>query len=161
MVDRRHLPRWLVGLGAATCLVGTFLPWLSSGSVARSSYELFSIVDRLGFSPDGAVGWALRLWPLAPLLLVLSAVSPGIAGDDRWGRQVRIAVPALAALYVGGTAAAVELAPEGGLFRLRFGIWVTLLGSLAMLVGVALCLRRAALPLSGISSSGSGPSATS
>ena len=137
-----ELPRWLVGGGAVLTLIGTFLPWLSSGAVLRSSYELFDLVDRLGFSPDGAVGWALRVWPLAPLLLVLTAVAQGLPGSQRRVRVARLVLAISAICYVGGTAAAVRLAPEAGLFRLRFGIWVTLIGAATMIAGIALRSRR-------------------
>lgn len=144
MVDRTQLPRWLVGGGAALALIGTFLPWLSSGTVRRSSYELFELVERLGFSPDGVVGWALRLWPLAPLLLVLAAVAQGLPRPDRRVQLARLVLALLAIVYVGGTAAAVKLAPEGGLLRLRFGIWVTLLGAATMIAGLSLRFLRPA-----------------
>ena len=133
-----------MGGGAALTLIGTFLPWLSSGTVPRSSYEIFDLVERLGFSPDGAIGWALRLWPLAPLLLVLAAVAQGVPGTDRRIRVARVVVPFMAIVYVGGTAAAVRLAPEGGLFRLRFGIWITLIGTATMVTGLALSMTRCA-----------------
>lgn len=155
MVDRTEFPRWLVGGGAALALVGTFMPWLSSGTVPRSSYELFELVERLGFSHDGVVGWALRLWPLAPLLLVLAAVAQGAPHADRRVRLARLVLALLSIVYVGGTAAAVWLAPEGGLFRLRFGIWVTLIGAATMLVGLSLALGRP------VSRPGSEPSAAS
>jgi hypothetical protein len=140
--DRQELPRWLVGVGAVVALVGTFLPWLSSGSVPRSSYELFELVERLGFSPNGAIGWALRLWVFAPLLLVLSAVAQSFPSDDLWVRRLRLALPVLAVIYVGGTAAAVRLAPEVALFRLRFGIWITLIGAVIMIAGLVLSRLR-------------------
>lgn len=136
MVDRSQLARWLVGAGAAVTLTGTFLPWLNSGVVPRSSYEIFDLVERLGFSPGGAIGWSLRLWPLAPLLLVLSAVAQGVPRDGRRFRVARFVLPLVAIVYVGGTAAAVRLAPEVGLFRLRFGTWITLLGTVTMIAGL-------------------------
>lgn len=138
MPDRDQLSRWLVGCGATVTLIGTFLPWLSSGAVLRSSYELFGLVERLGFSSSGAIGWALRLWVFAPLLLVLSAVVQGVPSDDIWVRRLRLLVPVLAVIYVGGTAAAVRLAPEVALFRLRFGIWITLIGAVFMIAGLVL-----------------------
>ena len=64
-----------VTVGAAVVLVGTFLTWLRSGATERSSYDVFDLVDRLGFSEGGLVGWALRLWPLLPLVLVLAVVA--------------------------------------------------------------------------------------
>ena len=80
----------------------------------------------------------MRLWPSAPLLLVVSAVVQGVPRSDRWVRFARLLLPLAAIVYVGGTAAAVRLAPEVGLFRLRFGIWVTLIGAATMIVGVSL-----------------------
>ena len=68
-----EIASWNSAIGASIALVGTFLPWLASGAVDRSSYELLDIVERLGFSPDGLVGLALTVWPLAPL---------GLAPDD-------------------------------------------------------------------------------
>lgn len=136
MVDRSELGRWLLGAGAAASLIGTFLPWLSSGAVLRSSYEIFDLVERLGFSPGGVIGWSLRLWPLAPLLLVLSAVVQGMPSNARRVRVARLVLPSLAIVYVGGVAMAVRLAPDVGLFRLRFGIWITLLGTVTMIVGL-------------------------
>ena len=64
-----------VTAGAAVLLVGTFLTWLRSGATERSSYDVFDLVDRLGFSEGGLMGWALRLWPLVPLLLVLTVIA--------------------------------------------------------------------------------------
>jgi hypothetical protein len=138
VVDRVLLSRSIVVGGAAVMLIGTFLPWLSSGARSRSSYELFELVDRLGFSPDGVVGWALRLWPLAPLLLVLSVVAqwaPRRRASVRW---TRVGLPVVSAVYVGGTAIALRFAPHAGLFRLRFGIWVALIGAIAVGVGLLL-----------------------
>ena len=46
-----------VTAGAAVLLVGTFLTWLRSGATERSSYDVFDLVDRLGFSEGGLMGW--------------------------------------------------------------------------------------------------------
>lgn len=127
----------LVTTGAAIALVGTFLPWLRSGATRRSSYEIFELVDRLGFSPNGVVGWALRLWPLVPLLLIVSAVLQWWQRPERWVR-VRTFLPTLSAFYVGGTSAAVIWAPDAALFRFGSGPIVTLVGCLAVLAGVTL-----------------------
>ena len=131
-----------MGIGAVVALIGTFLPWLSSGSVLRSSYELFELVERLGFSPNGVIGWGLRVWVFAPLLLVLTTVAQGFPSDDLWVRRLRFALAVPAVVSVGGTAAAVRLAPEAGLFRLRFGIWITLIGAVIMIAGLVLSRAR-------------------
>lgn len=127
-------------MGAGVVLVGSFLPWLASGSASRSSYDLFEIVDRLGFSPDGAVGWAVRLWPLLPLVLVVTVVTHHLHLDAAWFPLVRSATTAMAAVYAGAVALAIHFAPEIGLFRLRLGPWVTLAG--AALLALSLVRRR-------------------
>jgi hypothetical protein len=57
-------------------------------------------------------------------------------------RRLRLALPVLAVILVGGTAAAVRLAPEVALFRLRFGIWITLIGAVIMIAGLVLSRVR-------------------
>lgn len=132
--------RAAAAIGALVALVGTFLPWLASGTVDRSSYELLDIVERLGFSPDGLVGLALTIWPLAPLGLVLCVVAqwPWRGWQDRWAGWGAVGVACAVGLYVGATAVAVLGAPEVGVFRVRWGAWVTLVGASAMLAGAAL-----------------------
>lgn len=127
----------LVTVGSAVALLGTFLPWLQSGTTRRSSYEIFELVDRLGFSPSGAVGWALRLWPLVPFLLVVSVVAQWWWLPRGWNR-VQTILPVLSACYAGGTAAAVIWAPDAALFRIGSGPFVAGTGCLAVLAGTAL-----------------------
>ena len=138
MIDRAHVPSVITTAGAAIALVGTFLPWLRSGSVDRSSYDIFDLVERLGFSPNGVVAWTLRLWPLVPLLLVLGAIALWLRPSVAWLRRSLAVIPVLGAVIVGGIALAVALAPDIGLFRIGFGPWCCLGGSVVMLVGVVL-----------------------
>ncbi len=118
-------------------LIGSFLPWLRSGRAERSSYEIFELVDRLGFAPDGAVGWALRLWPLLPLLLALTVVAAWAAivhpASFRW---IHVVTGVVAGCYALGVSTAVRLAPEAGLFQFRVGTWVTLVGAVALLAAI-------------------------
>ncbi len=65
----------VITVGAALAIIGSFLPWIGTGASARSSYDVVDLVERLGFTPDGVMSWVLRVWPLAPLLLVLAAVA--------------------------------------------------------------------------------------
>lgn len=130
----------IAALGSGTVLVGTFLPWVSSGSATRSSYDLFGVIDRLGFAPDGVVGWAVRLWPLVPLLLVTTAVSHALAPDPMWVRVARTAVTTFTAAYAGAVALAVRLAPDIGLIRPRIGPTVTAIG--AIVLGASLTRAR-------------------
>ena len=147
MLDRR----WIASSGAIVVLAGSFLPWLASGTADRSSYELLGVIDRLGFSPDGVVGWAIRVWPLLPMLLVVTVVSHHVHLDARWLGTVRSASTALAALYAGSVALAVRLAPDVGLFRPRYGSWITLAGALLLTVSIVLTVRPRAADARGAS----------
>jgi hypothetical protein len=129
--------RAVAAVGAVIALVGTFLPWLASGAVGRSSYDLLDIVERLGFSPDGPVGLALTVWPLAPLLLVLTTIAQWPGWTSSWAAVGATVLALVSAGYVGGTAVAVLNAPEISLFRIRSGTWITVVGATAMLVGAA------------------------
>ena len=120
-----------VTVGAAVLLIGTFLTWLQSGERDRSSYDLFGLVDRLGFSKGGFVGWALRLWPLVPLLLVATVItwwSPFTS--TRW-RAARAGLVVIVALYAGGIAVAVRNAPDVALFSVGPGPLVTLIATVS------------------------------
>ena len=123
-------------VGGAAAVLGTFLPWLRSGAVDRSSYEVFDLVERLGFAPDGWFGWMLRLWPLVPLLFVFGAVAQFLSDDLAGIAAVRRVVPLLAAVYAGGVAVGLQFAPEAGLFSFRYGALVTAAGALIVLIAV-------------------------
>lgn len=134
MPNDRRIGAIVLTVGAVITLAGTFMSWVESGSADRSSYEVFDIVDRLGFSPDGAVGWALRLWPLVPLALVLAVIAHWAHHPSlRWPRHT---VTSVAVVYPGVTSVALLNAPEIGLFRVGAGPWVTLSGALVMLIGL-------------------------
>lgn len=134
-----------VTIGALVALVGTFLTWVRSGTAERSSYEIFDLVDRLGFSPDGPVGWAVRLWPLVPLLLVLTVVVRWWPTQARWMQLGRDVLPGVTAVWVGATAAAIAAAPEGaGVIRIGPGPVVTVLGAAVMILGVVISATRRA-----------------
>ena len=96
-VQRNLIGRAVVDRRAAVALLGTFLPWLRSGSRRRNSYEIFSLVERLGISQSSLVGWGLRVWPVAPFLLVAAVTLQwfprtwltGVVRDRRRGLRRR------------------------------------------------------------------------
>ena len=135
-----------VSAGAAVLLVGTFLTWLRSGTTERSSYDVFDLVDRLGFSEGGIVGWALRLWPLVPLLLVVTVIAWWAPFTGTVWAVTRAGLVAIVSIYAGGIAVAVRNAPDVALFSIGPGPLVTTIGSIVMVAGAALSLamsRRA------------------
>jgi hypothetical protein len=127
--------RLTAAIGAVAALIGTFLPWLRSGTVDRSSYDLVDIVERLGFSPEGVIDIALTMWPLAPLALVSTVIAQWPGWTSAWSTIGAAASAGITSVYVGGIAIAVLVAPDVGLFRIRLGAWLTLAGATVMLVG--------------------------
>ncbi len=132
-MQRNLIGRAVPTLGAGVALVGTFLPWLTSGSRQRNSYEIFALVDRLGFSSSSLVGWGLRVWPVVPFVLALAVTMQWF--PRRWltGGSAFVAV-----LYVGGVAAAVSFAPATSLIAVSYGPWVTLAGAVVLASGALL-----------------------
>lgn len=122
----------MVTLGALAVVAGSAMPWLRTGQRRRSSFELFSIVDRLGFSPSGAVGLAIRLWPFVPLLAVVAAVTTWFA--PRWSLLPALVV----ALYAGGVGFAVANVDEVTTVGIEGGPSLTAFGALLVLVGAGL-----------------------
>ena len=121
--------------GALVVIVGSLLPWLRTGGRRRHSYDLFELVERLGFAPGSVAAALLRWWPVVPLLAVGSVVAAGW-GLLRIGGFLGIG----AAMYAGGTALVVILAPSGRSIGAQFGAVVTAVGGLLLLVGGAAAL---------------------
>lgn len=115
---RRRTGAVLGVIGLVTAVVGTFLPWLRSGTVTRTSYEVLALRGFAGL--NGVSGEVVRgVWvaliPLAVCCVVLWVVRfPRIAA---WLALVfgTIAgtVAALAAVQGGNEAALVGISPIG------------------------------------------------
>ena len=121
---------------ALITLVGVFAPWLKSGSSRRSSFELFDLVERLGFAPNGPFAWAVRIWPLVPLLLVAASVA-ACAHRPRLGGALGLGV----GVYVATVSAGVFWAPDAGLITTDWGVIVSLISSPFVLVTSVWILR--------------------
>ena len=135
-----HRPRFIaavaVSCGAALMIAGCFLPWLRSGDRNRSSFELFGLVDRLGFAPSGLIAWAVRLWPMVPLMAIVASI--GVWYLSGW----RIVVPALfASLYAGGVSIAMQQVPNSAFVGVGTGPLVTALGSAVMVAATVAAAR--------------------
>ena len=129
-----------VSAGAAILLVGTFMTWLRSGATDRSSYDVFDLVERLGFSEGGLVGWGLRLWPLLPLLLVATLITWWSPFSGAGMTTVRAALTLVASIYAGAVAIAVTQAPDVALFSVGPGPIVTIVGAVVMIAGIGVAL---------------------
>jgi hypothetical protein len=129
-VQRFLIGRAVATIGGVVALIGTFMPWLRSGALRRNSYEILSLVERLGISQSSLVGWGVRLWPIAPLLLACAVTSQWF--PMRWitGPTALVAV-----VYVGGVAAAVESASAPSLVAVEYGPVVTILGAALLAAG--------------------------
>jgi hypothetical protein len=134
-VRRVLIGRVVMSSDAAIVLIGSFLPWLRSGKRHRNSYDIFSLVDRIGYSPDGPAGWALRVWPVLPVLLA-AALTLLWLGRERVGAGLA----AVAAVYAGAVAITVRVASPSGLVSVEYGSWVTLAGAASLLAGTAITI---------------------
>ena len=70
------------GAGIVLVVAGSFLPWVISGTVRRSSYAIVGILDRLGIADDGPIGILVGAWPLIGVL----CMTPVVAAVLRWWR---------------------------------------------------------------------------
>lgn len=132
------MPAALGCAGLACVVVGTFLPWLYSGTRSRNSYATDGAVRRL-LGVNGPGGAALAAWPfvglaggaaVAALLLGLVRTAAGIA--------------TLAAVGAATGAVAMLLADDAGTIRpANVGPIVTLVGSLAVPAAVSIQLLAA------------------
>ena len=138
-VQRILIGRTFATIGTLMAVVGTFLPWLRSGTRRRNSYEIFALVDRIGFAPSSLVGWGLRLWPIVPLLLAGAAISTWF--PRRWLTGITVAI---AVIYAGSVSAAVRSAPSTSLIAVEIGPSVTLAGAAILAAGSLLALVRCA-----------------
>lgn len=121
-------------LSAFTCaaiatLIGTFLPWLRSGSRTRTSYDLLGVLSRLEFAPGGVVSTLVHWWPVVPLLITAAVV----AGWWRWTWPAVVAA-AISALYAGGVGVAVTVASHDVGIELGPGPVVCALGGAGLLL---------------------------
>lgn len=118
-----------MAVGAVVTVVGSLLPWVRTGGMRRNSYDLLSLVDRLGFAPDGPAEQALRWWPMLPLLAA-SAVVAAWWGWPRAGGTVGV----IAALYGGGVGIAVGGAGSH-VVHVEAGPAVTIVGAVVLAAG--------------------------
>jgi len=138
---------WIGGAGLTLVIVGSFLPWVISGTVRRSSYAIVGVVDRLGIAGDGILGILVASWPFVGVL----AMTPVIAACLRWWRTAGLlgALIGLAAglfsfgiviLAAGRSGLSVRLDPIGPAV-MAAGSILLLCGGCALAFGVGSPIR--------------------
>jgi hypothetical protein len=130
-LGRRAAPVAVMAAGAAAAIAGALLPWIRTGGRARNSFDLFRLVDDLGFAPDGPAAGVIRWWPLVPLLAVVGVVVAW------WGwARAGGAVGVVAAAYTLAVGIAVLAAPTRGRTLARSaGAYVATVGGALLLAG--------------------------
>jgi len=78
----------LGGAGLLLVVLGSFLPWVISGNVRRSSYQITGVVGRLGIGDGGALALLIDAWPFVGVLCVV----PLLAAAVRYWRTAGVLV---------------------------------------------------------------------
>jgi hypothetical protein len=124
--------------GLAAVVAGTFLPWLRSGTVDRSSYSAGDVLRRIEALPT-ALGFLLDVWPFLSLACAAAAALAVLRVD-----RGALTVGAICAVTAGTTSAVVLVRGSTGLVRpVSTGPLVTLAGATVVFVTVLISLVRA------------------
>jgi hypothetical protein len=129
----------LAAAGLVLGVVGSFLPWVVSGQVRRSSYAVTGMVDRLGIAGDGVLGFLVAGWPLIGLLCATPVVAAllrrwAVAGTLCVLLGIAMTAVSLALLAVSGSGAiGVQVDPigpsvtsAGGMLLTVGGVWLVI-----------------------------------
>ncbi|GAA4004127.1 hypothetical protein GCM10022247_26390 [Allokutzneria multivorans] len=140
----RHLLRragtGLAILGLVVTVLGTFLPWLHSGSVLRNSYEAADLVRRLLELDSGVGGALLLVWPGVGPVAAL-CVAGYLVGFPRVSAVANLVFSAITGAV--GVFASVHADDGGSLVGISWtgpvtvlvGAVLALLGAIGVLVG--------------------------
>jgi hypothetical protein len=138
----RHLLTAAGTTGLVVIVIGTFLPWLGSGTAQRNSYAAGGAVRRL-LTLDRPLHDLLAGWPVLGLLAAV-AIAAALMGHPLYGLGLGMVV----ALIAGGSAGAVlgvhgnryaHVLHEGPIWTLAGAMLVALTGLIT--VGLAFTRR--------------------
>lgn len=125
-------------IGAIASVGGSVMTWVQTGDRARHSYDVFELVGRLGFAPNGVEAQALRWWPTMPLIVIAAVVA------SLWGlRRTGALIGVLGGAYAGGVGTVVETASTTRDVEVRAGALVTAIGGWALVAGSLVALAAA------------------
>jgi hypothetical protein len=122
------------GAGLITIAVGTFLPWLKSGSVLRDSYESISAIRTIGVIRDSPLNLLIDAWTM-----IVPVVTLCVATYAFGFRRSAAGIAAIVALFcgtIGGGAAVESGGEETSLGIASTGPAVTFIGGVLALLGV-------------------------
>ncbi|MFL6124577.1 hypothetical protein [Actinophytocola sp.] len=124
----------LTAVGLVTVAVGTFLPWVVSGSVLRDSYESIAIIRTIRVLDGSPLALVVDAWtliiPVSTLCLVVYALG---------FRRCAATISAVIAIVSGTIAGAASVVSGGEEVRLGIssaGPTTTLVGAVLTLAGV-------------------------
>ena len=132
------------GVGLLLVIAGSFLPWVISGTVRRSSYAIVGVVDRLGIAGDGVVGILVSGWPFVGVL----CMTPVVAACLRWWRISGI-LGALVGLFAGVLSFGIVFLASG---QSGLGVRLDPIGPAVMAAGSILLLSAGLLLAIGVGS---------
>ncbi|AUS80578.1 hypothetical protein C1701_22075 [Actinoalloteichus sp. AHMU CJ021] len=121
------------GAGLVVAVVGTFLPWLRSGSTYRDSHQTVGVLRRFGLVEGTPVEYLLPGWPmLVPLAAAILLLH--LAGWSRTGAALGVVFSLLAGTV--GVIASVQGITSAGLITvMALGPVTTALGAVVVLIG--------------------------
>lgn len=138
---RVHIWAGVAMSGLLLIVVGSFLPWIGSGSALRDSFEIAGVLDRLGPQDDPALTFALSVWIAVPLICVLT-IGFYVAGLARTSAVCAIIISAVAGtvglatyVVVGDGPGLVTSVPAGPMTTCLGGV-IALFGALGILLGL-------------------------
>ncbi len=136
----RILPAAGLGLaGVVLVVIGTFLPWVSSGGTLRNSYQVVGLLDRLDVFDHPLVRTLLIAWPVVGPL----AVVPVVLAILRWWRAAGAAGVVVGALVVAVVSTVLILLGDSTVVGVRIattGPFAALAGGICLLVAGAMLL---------------------
>lgn len=123
-----------IAVGAVLVLVGSFLPWVSSGGVHRNSYSIAGVADRFDLFDNWLLTAALSGWPaVGPWCVVILCLL--CLRLRRWAAALAITLGLVAGAITITVLAMLGDRAALGVALTATGPWVLLAGAAVLLIG--------------------------